>query len=60
MAEQPLPSLGDWVDQLFNDIFFQPDDDLSTTTFEKGISRDVTIRSVPCSVHSLALIPPPS
>ncbi|KAH8698806.1 hypothetical protein BGW36DRAFT_150528 [Talaromyces proteolyticus] len=36
--------LGEWVDQLFTKVFFQPDDDLSTKTMESHFSRDLKVR----------------
>lgn len=36
--------LGDWVDELFNKMFFQPDDALALSTFESYIGSDIVVR----------------
>ena len=40
----PLNPLGDWVDQLFNNIFFQPDDDLAIRAYDEGIDPNFNVR----------------
>ena len=37
-------SLGEWVDQLLNTVFFQPDDDLSSNAIQECFSRDLKVR----------------
>ncbi|KAF9875764.1 hypothetical protein CkaCkLH20_06696 [Colletotrichum karsti] len=37
-------SLGDWVDELFKKIFFQPDDALSKEVFTEYIAPDLLVR----------------
>jgi hypothetical protein len=39
-----VSNLGKWVDQLFEDIFYQPDDSLSLKTFEENMSPEVQVR----------------
>lgn len=36
--------LGEWVDQLLNTVFFQPDDDLSSNAIQEFFSRDLKVR----------------
>lgn len=61
MAESSLPSIGDWVDNLLNEIFFQPIDKVATTAYDTGISRDVKVRLASSPVHppSYPPFPPP-
>jgi len=37
-------SLGKWVDQVFDEIFFQPDDELAIKAFEENVSSDFQAR----------------
>ncbi|OJJ78474.1 uncharacterized protein ASPGLDRAFT_138850 [Aspergillus glaucus CBS 516.65] len=39
-----LDSIGSWLVRLFTNIFFQPDDIVSSRTFIHGISRGITVR----------------
>jgi hypothetical protein len=41
---QTFTPLSDWVDQVINNIWFQPNDLLATKAYEDSISRDVSIR----------------
>jgi len=36
--------LGEWVDDLFNKVYFQPDDKLAMEAFEEGFASDFSVR----------------
>jgi hypothetical protein len=39
-----LNSIGDWVNQLFDDIFFQTDDDMAIQAYETHVAPDMIAR----------------
>lgn len=39
-----LKSLGDWVDELLNDIFFQPDDAFALKAYEERVDPSLIVR----------------
>ncbi|KAJ5796988.1 uncharacterized protein N7518_005528 [Penicillium psychrosexuale] len=41
---ESLVSIGPWLVQLFRDVFFQPDDAVSSQAFDHGVSRDLAVR----------------
>lgn len=36
--------LGNWVEELYDRIFVQPDDQISAHAFEKGLTKDFVAR----------------
>jgi hypothetical protein len=36
--------VGKWLDQLFDEMFYQPDDELSQRVMEENVSPDIQIR----------------
>jgi len=49
-------AIGDWVDQLFEKLFFQPDDELAMTTWAEGIAPELVVKCVARSPHHLIAI----
>ncbi|KAH7128874.1 hypothetical protein EDB81DRAFT_728638 [Dactylonectria macrodidyma] len=46
-TSEPIPAssaLGQWIEDLFNRIFFQPDDIISANAFNEGVAREFTAR----------------
>ncbi|GME31848.1 uncharacterized protein LTHEOB_7209 [Neofusicoccum parvum] len=39
-----LKPLGDWLDELFNDIFFQPDDAFALKAYEERVDPSLIVR----------------
>ncbi len=37
-------ALGDWVDELIDKIFFQPDDELALKTYAEGMAPDLVVK----------------
>ncbi|KAB8211762.1 hypothetical protein BDV34DRAFT_218976 [Aspergillus parasiticus] len=44
MASDQISSLGAWVDELLNTVFFQPDNDLSSRAIHEKFSSDLKVR----------------
>lgn len=55
MAQSQVP-IGDWVDELLNKVFFQPDDSIANAAYAEGFSENITIKLVRSSFKISMLI----